>query len=90
MKTTIQSKLLWKESSVSSNGGFQLFPFEMESCGYITVCDHEIEVEVPDDFDPRAKQVEILRKEKQRINAEFAKRVTQIDEQINRLTAIEA
>lgn len=87
MKVKIEAWVLFTPSG--SGGRFQLFPFEMESAGYVTVNKQEFEVEVPDDFDPRTKQVELLRKEKERINGEFAKRVTQIDEQINRLTALE-
>lgn len=62
---------------------------EMKSIGYVTVCEQELDIEIPDDFDPRKLQVEALREEKQRINAEFSRRCTQIDEQINRLTALE-
>lgn len=87
MKVKIEAWVLFTPSG--NSGRFQLFPFEMESAGYVTVNKQEFEVEVPDDFDPRIKQVELLRKEKERVRGEFAKRVTQIDEQINRLTALE-
>lgn len=47
------------------------------------------EVEVPDDFDPRPAKVAALTTEKQKVRAEFAKRITELDEQINKLLAIE-
>lgn len=86
MKVKIEAYVLWQPIG---DGRFGLYPFEMESAGYVTASKQEFEVEVPDNFDPRIKQVELLRKEKERINGEFAKRVAQIDEQINRLTALE-
>lgn len=43
---------------------------------------------IPDDFNPVARKVEALQKEKERIGAEFAAKVRQIDEQIGKLTAI--
>ena len=56
--------------------------------GYTHGCPVNIEIEVPDDFDPRAKTVEILQKKKQELMAEFQKRVNDIDDQIQRFTAI--
>jgi hypothetical protein len=51
--------------------------------------EHSIEVELPDDFDPRAVQVEALKAEQNRIRGEMSARITQLQEQINKLTAIE-
>ncbi len=88
MKVNVKTHIVYKQGGV--DGDFRLSMFEMDSCGYVTVDVRDFEVEIPDDFDPRTKQVEALRREKQRISAEFSKRVTDIEEQINRLTAIEA
>lgn len=88
MKVQIKAHVLYRKDHFGSDD-FRLAMFDMESCGYITVAVQEFEVEVPDDFDPRIKQVELLRKEKERVRGEFAKRCTEIDEQINRLTALE-
>ncbi|RQR87811.1 hypothetical protein DIE09_06420 [Burkholderia sp. Bp9010] len=56
----------------------------------VAVREHEFEVEVPDDFDPRAGLVENLEREKRKITAEFRAKVTQINGQIQSLLAIEA
>lgn len=56
----------------------------------VFVQEHTLEVEVPEDFDPRPQMVAKLVAEKQRINAEFAKRITDLDAQINSLLALEA
>ena len=57
--------------------------------GRVFVKEHTITVEVPDDFDPRPQQVAALEAEKQKARAEFQKRITEIDRQIQSLLAIE-
>jgi hypothetical protein len=52
--------------------------------------EHEFEVEVPDNFDPRPGQVAALEAKKKEIQAEFAAKVKQIEDQINSLLAIAA
>jgi hypothetical protein len=89
MKKVINAHILYRKDEFSNADEFKLAMFEMESCGFITVREQEFEVDIPDDFDPRSKQIEILQKEQERINAEFQKRCTAIQEQINRLTALE-
>jgi hypothetical protein len=56
---------------------------------YAVVCEQTIEVEVPDDFDPRPQLVAALVAEKQKIRAEFAAKVTALDAQINQLLCLE-
>jgi hypothetical protein len=51
---------------------------------------HDIEVEIPDNFDPRPAKLAALRKLKQDVKAEFAAKVVEIDRRINELLAIEA
>lgn len=89
MKVNVQAHVLYRKD-YNDERDFRLAMFPMESCGFVTIDMQIFEVEIPDDFDPRSKQIETLLKEKNRISAEFSLRVTQIDEQINRLTAIEA
>lgn len=56
----------------------------------VIVREHSIEVEVPDDFDPRPAMVASLEEQKQLIRAKFAKEVRDIDERIQSLLAIES
>ena len=56
---------------------------------YALVGPHEIIAEVPDTFDPRQQLVKNLEAEKRRLKAEFGKRVTEIDRQIQTYLAIE-
>ena len=55
----------------------------------VAVQPHTITVEIPADFDPRPGMVKALEAKKDKARAEFAALVTQIDRQINELTAIE-
>jgi hypothetical protein len=80
--------LLYSED-YKGNPQYILSLCELKVAGYVTVNQQQFDVEIPDDFDPRKLQVEALREEKQRISAEFARRCTQIEEQINKLTALE-
>lgn len=49
---------------------------------------HTISFELPDGFDPRADQLARLKEQKQKLHAEFAAAVTEIDARINKLLAI--
>lgn len=56
---------------------------------YALVGPHEIIADIPEKFDPRQQLVKNLEAEKRRLKAEFGKRVTEIDRQIQTYTAIE-
>lgn len=56
----------------------------LDSEGFVTVMPLDIEVEIPIDFDPRAKQVEQLKKD----IADFQNRITENLRKISELTAI--
>ena len=50
----------------------------------------EIEIDVPDHFDPRAQQIAALEKEKQKVMAVSQQAVTKLNHRINNLKAIAA
>lgn len=56
---------------------------------YALIGPHEIVAEVPDSFDPRQQLADNLKAEKKRLMAEFNRRVTEIDRQIQTYLAIE-
>ena len=49
----------------------------------------EIDIEVPDEYDPRAQQVAALEKRKQKVMADYQKTVDEINERISKLQALE-
>jgi len=57
---------------------------------WVLIGPHEITAHVPDDFDPRLQLAKNLEEEKKRLSAEFNKRVTEIDRQIQTYLAIES
>ena len=88
MKIQVKALLLYRES-LDGDSGFILSQYPLEECGYITIGERSVEVDIPDDFDPRQQKIELLQKEKDRISAAFAKRCSEIQEQINRLYALD-
>jgi hypothetical protein len=71
---------------------YQIFPFDMSkhsSSDKVLVCEREIEIEIPDNFDIRGGLVKNLEREKRNAAVEYQKRVTELNEQIQSLLAIE-
>lgn len=77
------------------------FDFEQDRVGFVDfkptgatgwgvlVREHTIEVELPDDFNPRAAQITALEEQREALRAQFAKSIRELDEQISKLQAIE-
>jgi hypothetical protein len=61
---------------------------DMTNCGYAMVTTHTMSFDVPDGFNPNATFVESLEAKKKELQAEFQKRITEIQTEINKLTAI--
>lgn len=57
--------------------------------GYFMVCEHSFEVDIPDSFDITKAELASLEKQKDKVRAEFARRVAEIDNKINSLLSIE-
>jgi hypothetical protein len=57
--------------------------------GHIGAGTFEVNYEPPKGFDPRAGAVAALEAEKKRVQAEFQNRITEIEAQINKFTALE-
>jgi hypothetical protein len=53
------------------------------------VGEQEVELHIPDEYDPRAQKIAALEKQKQKIMAEYQKSVTDINERISKLQALE-
>lgn len=92
------SKHIVKGYITSTQGKYKIEPeirFQMyePSAEYspdtVIVAEHQIEVEVPDDFDPRPGKIAALKEKKKLMEAKFAASVKEINDQINSLLAIE-
>jgi len=94
MKTTIKTYLHCQPAtSYNSNiiNGFSLSLIgcdDMVSVGYTLIKPVEVEVELPDDWNPALAVVETLQAKKRELMAEFQARCMSIEAEINKLTAI--
>jgi hypothetical protein len=93
---TIKGWLYWKAASKYSKSGepvIAFLPFETKhatpDCWGVPVREHSIEVEIPDDFDPRPQQIAALDEQIAKTRAEFTARINELQDQKSRLLAIE-
>lgn len=88
VKTTVH--IHFQKYSFDEKGEFQVFSFKLDDAEHRTyVGEQEIEIEVPDNYDPRAQQIAALEKQKQKVMADYQKMVTEINERISNLQALE-
>ena len=87
IKTTIyihHSQWQWEET-----GTYQVMYAKLDDNEYRTfVCEQEIEIEVPDDYDPRAQKIAALERQKRKAAADYQRTVDEINERISKLQAI--
>lgn len=94
MKIKVKGFLFWKPTH-GGKGEFELMPWDCRTWqadsrgGRVFVAEHTTEIEVPDGFNPLPEQVSMLKAEKEKARADFQRRVTEIDRQIQSLLAIE-
>lgn len=90
MKITIKGFIFWQKYDWQDAPSFVHREFDASNDkDMIKVCPHDIEVEIPNDFDPVPGQVEKMRAEKQRILAEAHVKAQNIEQQIQELLCIE-
>jgi hypothetical protein len=53
------------------------------------VGEQEVELHIPDDYDPRAQKIAALEKQKQTVMADYQKTVAEINDRISNLQALE-
>ena len=89
IKTTAHihyQKYAWQEK-----GEYRLASFKLDDSAERTyVSEQEIEIDIPEDYDPRAQQVAALEALKQKVMADYHKSVTEINDRINKILALEA
>jgi hypothetical protein len=90
MKVKITAHIHYLKYSWDDEGKFEVFSFKFDDDDHRTyVGEQEIEVDVPDNYDPRAQQIAALEKHKQKVMADYQKMVTDINEKISKLQALE-
>jgi hypothetical protein len=87
IKSTVHIHYL--KYSWEDEGEYQVFSCKLGDAEHrVYVGEQEIEIDVPDDFDPRAQQIAALEAEKQKVMADYQKSVTDINRRISELQAI--
>jgi len=90
MKVKTTAYIYYCKFDWDAKGRFEILSFKVDDDNYRTyVGKQEIEIEVPEDYDPRAQQIAALEKQKQKVMADYVKTVTEINERINILQALE-
>ena len=91
MKIKTIAHVHYQKFSWEKKGEYRLASFQMDDNAERTyVSEQEIEIDIPEDYDPRAQQVAALEKQKQKVMADYHKSVMEINERINKLLALEA
>lgn len=87
-KHTIDGFITWRHAAWMNRPEVTFLTYDPRAVDddYVVVRAHSIEVEVPDDFDPRPAQVAALR---EKAAATFSAYVAEIDASISKLLAIE-
>ena len=71
-------------------GSYQAYTWKSDDTATSTfVGQQEVELEIPDNYDPRQQQIAALVASKQALMAEYQKSVTEINERISKLQALE-
>jgi hypothetical protein len=90
MKVKITVHIYHFQYSWEKEARFQIYSLKIDDTDHMTyVGTQEIEIEVPNDYDPTAQKVAALQKEKQKAQEDFAKKVASINERISKLQALE-
>ena len=88
MKITVhihQSQYSWEDSA-----NYIVYSHKLDDTDYRTyVGEQEIEVEIPENYDPTAQKIAALKKEQEKLQAEFTKSVMEIKDRISKLQSLE-
>lgn len=88
MKTTVH--IYYQQFSWENKGEFIVFSCKLDDDGTRTyVNSQEVEIEVPENYDPRAQKIAVLEKQRQQVMADYQKSVNDINERISKLQALE-
>jgi len=88
IKTTVniyQQKWSWEEFPQ-----YVVYTQKLDDTDYRTyVGEQEVEIEIPENYDPTAQKIAALQKEQERLQEEFTKSVMEIKDRISKLQSLE-
>jgi hypothetical protein len=90
MKLNTTVHVYYEQYSWEVTGKFSVLSFKADDSEERTyVGQQQVEIDVPEDYDPRAQKIVALDKQKQKVMADFQKTVDTINEKISKLQALE-
>jgi hypothetical protein len=90
MKVKVTIHIFYSQYYWEEKGEYLVFYAKIDDSDDMTyVGQQEIEIEVPDNYDPRAQKIVVLEAKKQKVMADYQKTVTEINARISELQAIE-
>jgi hypothetical protein len=90
MKVKITAHIFYNKNVWDEKGKFEIFSFKFDDDNNRTyVGEQEIEVDVPDNYDPRGRQIAALQRQRGKVMADYQKTVDDINEKISKLQALE-
>lgn len=90
MKKQIKGYITFRDAYGKQEFDFLTYnPTQFAHNDRVVIREETIEVEIPDDFDPRPAQVEMLQEQQRKVRAEMSARINELQERINKLLALE-
>ena len=90
MKIKLTAHIHYSKWDWQDKGEFQIFYCRLGDDDQRTyVGEQEVEVEVPDNYDPRPQQIASLQRQRNKAMADYQKTVDEINERISKLQALE-
>jgi hypothetical protein len=90
MKIKLTAHIHYNKYQWEDEGQYQIWFAKMDDAEHRTyVGEQEVEIDVPDNYDPRAQQIAALESHKQKVMADYCKTVNEINDRISKLQAIE-
>lgn len=87
-KRTIKAFVHFEQEPWMDKPKFSVYGCDMSSCGYVFIREQDIEVDIPDDFNPIALQIASLEKKKTALRAKLAEELMNIEDRISELSAL--
>ena len=90
MKITTKVYVHFQKYEWEDEGTYQIYSFKANDDDTRTfVCEQEIEIEVPDNYDPTAQMIAALEAQKEKAMLDYNKTVMEINTRISKLQALE-
>jgi len=88
MQIEVKGFVLGKKDSWRDHIDYTFHTVEMLEHGYMTIQPYVLRFDLPEGFDPRLAQIDMLERQKEKLRADLGRRIQEINEEISKLQAI--